>query len=112
MSVMRMQLLNSRTVRLDGLGTFTVIARTMLRLYSIFAVNEKDVNPNQVTSLHFMFTPEYTRPAALGTTRALWQGVEFEKWTGGTATDGNEGSDDGNGGNAGGGGGLDENPLG
>jgi len=38
--------------------------------------------------------------------------VEFEKWTGGTATDGNEGSDDGNGGNAGGGGGLDENPLG
>lgn len=49
-----------------------------------------------------MFTPEYTRPAALGTTRALWQGVEFEKWTGGTATDGNEGSDDGNGGNAGG----------
>lgn len=28
MSVMRMQLLNSRTVRLDGLGTFTVIART------------------------------------------------------------------------------------
>ena len=73
---------------------------------------EKDVNPNQVTSLHFMFTPEYTRPAALGTTRALWQCVEFEKWTGGTATDGNEGSDDGNGGNAGGDGGLDENPLG
>ncbi len=31
---------------------------------------------------------------------------------GGTATDGNEGSDDGNGGNAGGDGGLDENHLG
>ena len=108
MSVMRMQLLNSRTVRLDGLGTFTVIARTRGKGVD----KEKDVNPNQVTSLHFMFTPEYTRPAALGTTRALWQGVEFEKWTGGTATDGNEGSDDGNGGNAGGDGGLDENPLG
>ena len=97
MSVMRMQLLNSRTVRLDGLGTFTVIARTRGKGVD----KEKDVNPNQVTSLHFM-----------GTTRALWQGVEFEKWTGGTATDGNEGSGDGNGGNAGGDGGLDENPLG
>ena len=59
MSVMRMQLLNSRTVRLDGLGTFTVIARTRGKGVD----KEKDVNPNQVTSLHFMFTPEYTRPA-------------------------------------------------
>ena len=67
MSVMRLQLLNSRSVRLDGLGTFTVIART--RGKGVDA--EKDVSPNQVTSLHFMFTPEYTRPAALGTTRAL-----------------------------------------
>ena len=109
MSVMRMQLLNSRTVRLDGLGTFTVIARTRGKGVD----NEKDVNPNQVTSLHFMFTPEYTRPAALGTTRALWQGVEFEKWTGvnGSAGDG-EDPDDNGGGNSGGDGGLDENPLG
>ena len=58
-----------------SLGTFTVIARTRGKGVD----HEKDVNPNQVTSLHFMFTPEYTRPAALGTTRALWQGVEFEK---------------------------------
>ena len=60
-----------------------------------------------------MFTPEYTRPAALGPTRALWQGVEFEKWTGvnGSAGDG-EDSDDNGGGNSGGDGGLDENPLG
>lgn len=108
MSVMRSQLLNSRSVRLDGLGTFTVIARTRGKGVD----NEKDVNPNQVTSLRFMFTPEYTRPAALGTTRALWQGVEFEKWTGvnGSAGDG-EDSDDG-GGNPGGDGGVDEDPLG
>ena len=45
MSVMRMQLLNSRTVRLDGLGTFTVIARTRGKGVD----NEKDVNPNQVS---------------------------------------------------------------
>ena len=107
MSVMRLQLLNSRTVRLDGLGTFTVIART--RGKGVDA--EKDVSPNQVTSLHFMFTPEYTRPAALGTTRALWQGVEFEKWTGKDASV-DDGKDDGNGGGSDGDGGIEDDPLG
>lgn len=106
-SVMRLQLLNSRTVRLDGLGTFTVMARTRGKGVD----NEKDVTPNQVTSLHFMFTPEYTRPAALGTTRALWQGVEFEKWTG-KDTAGDDDSGNGGGGNSGGEGGLGEDPLG
>lgn len=106
-SVMRLQLLNSRTVRLDGLGTFTVMARTRGKGVD----NEKDVTPNQVTSLHFMFTPEYTRPAALGTTRALWQGVEFEKWTGKDAA-GDDDSGNGGGGNSGGEGGLGEDPLG
>lgn len=92
MSVMRMQLLNSRSVRLDGLGTFTVIARTRGRGVD----KAEDVSPNQVNSLHFMFTPEYTRSAALGTTRAFWQGVEFEKWTGKGTAAGSEdtGSDD------------------
>ena len=109
MSVMRLQLLNSRSVRLDGLGTFTVIART--RGKGVDA--EKDVSPNQVTSLHFMFTPEYTRPAALGTTRALWQGVEFEKWTGkDVSSDDGKDPDDGNGGGSGGDGGIEDDPLG
>ena len=108
MSVMREQLLNSRTVRLEGLGTFTMIAKAGGKGVEL----ESKVSSSQIVSLRCQFTPEYTRPAALGTTRALWQGVEFEKWTGGTATDGNEGSGDGNGGNAGGDGGLDENPLG
>ena len=108
MSVMRMQLLNSRTVRLDGLGTFTVIART--RIFR----SKHEVQGCYLIRVYILLViyPLAPCPAALGTTRALWQGVEFEKWTGGTATDGNEGSDDGNGGNAGGGGGLDENPLG
>ena len=94
MSVMRLQLLNSRTVRLDGLGTFTVIART--RGKGVDA--EKDVSPN-------------TRPAALGTTRALWQGVEFEKWTGKDASV-DDGKDDGNGGGSDGDGGIEDDPLG
>lgn len=105
-SVMRSQLLNSRSVRLDGLGTFTVLARTRGRGVE----NEKDVSPNQVASLHFMFTPEYTRPAALGTTRALWQGVEFEKWVGKGASADDEGPDNGGGGSDGGS--IEDNPLG
>ena len=73
MSAMREQLLNSRTVRLDGLGTFTMKARTQGR-----GVESADkVNPNQITALKCQFTAEYTRPAAIGTTRALLQGVQF-----------------------------------
>ena len=104
MTTMRLHLLNSRTVRLDGLGTFTMKARTRGKGVE----EEKDVNPNQVTALRCQFTPEYTRPAAIGTTRALLQGVEFEKWTG-KVTD-----ESGDGGNTGGGGSGDENdnPLG
>ena len=66
------------------------------------------VNPNQVTALRCQFTPEYTRPAAIGTTRALLQGVEFQKWNG-KATDDKETPDDG--GNTDGGD-DNENPLG
>lgn len=94
MTVMRSELLNSRSVRLDGLGTFTMKARTRGKGVE----NEKDVNPNQVVALRCHFTDEYTRPAALGTTRALIQGVQFEKASKiGNATDGN-GSGEGEGG--------------
>ena len=89
MTVMRSQLLNSRTVRLDGLGTFTMKARTRGK----GVVKSEDVNPNQVTALRCQFTPEYTRPAAIGTTRAMLQGVEFEKWTG-VVTDGKDDAGD------------------
>ena len=92
MTVMRSELLNSRSVRLDGLGTFTMKARTRGKGVE----NEKDVSPNQVSSLRCHFTDEYTRPAALGTTRALIQGVQFEKAgkhgvTGGDAGEGDTG---------------------
>lgn len=67
MSVMREYLLNSRSVRLDGLGTFTMKACTRGK-----GVESADkVNPNQIIFLKCQFTPEYTRPAAIGTTRAL-----------------------------------------
>ena len=74
MSTMRMHLLNSRTVRLNGLGTFTMKARTRGK----GTEKAEDVNRIMVTALRCQFTPEYTRPAAIGTTRALIQGVEFD----------------------------------
>ena len=101
MSTMRMHLLNSRTVRLNGLGTFTMKARTRGK------GTEKAEDVNQVTALRCQFTPEYTRPAAIGTTRALIQGVEFEKWKGTTADDNSSGN-----GNGGPDSGEEENPLG
>ena len=73
MTTMRAELLNSRTVRLEGLGTFTMKARTSGK----GVLSADKVNPNQITLLRCQFTPEYSRPAAIGTTRALLQGVQF-----------------------------------
>lgn len=74
MEVMREQLLNSRTVRLDGLGTFTMIAKAGGN-----GVASKDkVNPSQIKNLRCQFTPEYRRSAGAGVTRALTEGVEYE----------------------------------
>ncbi len=74
MEVMREQLLNSRTVRLDGLGTFTMIAKAGGN-----GVATKDkVNPSQIRNLRCQFTPEYKRAVGAGVTRALTEGVEYE----------------------------------
>ena len=73
MEVMREQLLNSRTVRLDGLGTFTMIAKAG---GNGVAVADK-VNPGQIKNLRCQFTPEYKRPEGSPATRALTEGVEY-----------------------------------
>ena len=73
MSVMREQLLNSRTVRLEGLGTFTMLAKAGGK----GVVLESKVSSSQIVSLRGQFTPEYTRSADGVTTRALTSGVEF-----------------------------------
>ena len=85
MTAMRSALLDSKTVRLDGLGTFTMKARTRGRGVD----KEEEVNPNQVAAL-------LCRPAAIGTTRALFQGVEFQKASG-IGASGNNGSGGGDG---------------
>ena len=72
-AVMREQLLNSRTVRLEGLGTFTMIAKAGGKGVEL----ESKVSSSQITSLRCQFTPEYTRAANGSATRALTTGVEF-----------------------------------
>ena len=71
MTVMRSQLLNSRTVRLDVLGTFTMKARTRGKGVE----TPEEVNPNQVTALRCQFAPEYIRPAANYTCIASGRGI-------------------------------------
>lgn len=73
MTTMRVHLLNSYTVKLEGLGSFTMIAHTRGQGVK----TAKEVNPNQVTYLRCQFTPEYTQSAGSTRTRALIQGVKF-----------------------------------
>lgn len=73
MSAMREQLQSSRTVRLDGLGTFTMIAKAGGK-----GVESADkVNPGQIAHLRCRFTPEFKRPKGSATTRALTEGVTY-----------------------------------
>lgn len=65
--------MNSHSVRLEGLGTFTMGIRSRGKGVD----TEEKVNPNQITWVHCRFTPEYFRPIAVGTTRALTQGMTF-----------------------------------
>ncbi|MCD7899880.1 MAG: HU family DNA-binding protein [Bacteroides sp.] len=106
-SVMREQLLNGRSVRLDGLGTFTLV----IHANGKGVENAEDVSSNQITRLECRFTPEYTRSAGNQTTRALLEGVEYVKLTeltgkSNAASNDDEGDpdpdDNGNGGNDGG----------
>lgn len=70
---MREQLLNSRTVKLEGLGTFTLVCQSRCKGVD----EEADVSPAQITGLRCQFTPEYTRDAGGNITRALIQGATY-----------------------------------
>lgn len=72
LTVMREELLNGHTVRLDGLGTFTLRVRT--RGKGVATADE--VGPNQVVSIRCLFTPEFRREGSR-VTRSLTHGVKF-----------------------------------
>lgn len=76
MRVMSRHLMNSTSVRLDGLGTFTVVAHSRGNGVD----DAEDVNPSQISRLRIRFTPEYTRNSFEGTTRAIFENVKFSKW--------------------------------
>jgi predicted histone-like DNA-binding protein len=75
--VMSNALLNSQTVRLDGFGTFTVIAKTGGKGVD----SPEKVTPSQVNYLKIQFTPSSTRTPG-GATRAMYNGVAYERWDG------------------------------
>ena len=70
---MNIYLREGHTVRLDGLGTFTIYGRSKGK-----GVEEKeDVRPSQFTNLICKFTPEYTVSTGGTRTRALLDDIEF-----------------------------------
>ena len=104
--------LTAGTVRLEGLGTFTMVAKACGKGVE----QESKVSSSQIVSLRCQFTPEYTRSAG-NTTRALTAGVEFvhvKDVAAGLIADGdteNPGGDDKpGGGNTPGGGGVTPDP--
>ena len=73
MSSMRTHLLNSNSVKLDGFGTFTVIAHSNEQGVE----KEEDVNASQINRLVIRFMPEYTRTSFSGKTTKFYDGVTF-----------------------------------
>lgn len=104
MAVMRDQLLNSCTVRLDGLGTFTMVAHAG----GNGVEKPEDVSSSQISRLVCRFTPEYKRPSGSTSTRALLDGVEYINITqlGGTISSSTDDEDEDTGGNGGNDGGF------
>ncbi len=78
-SVMREQLQNSRTVCLEGLGSFTMISSS-----SGNGVNTPDeVKPSQIRRLRIRFTPTGMRDSGKsGVTRSMFTGIEYQRWEG------------------------------
>ncbi len=77
-TVMGRLLLNSQTVKLDGLGTFTLIAKS-----SGNGVDTPEkVSPSQIRALRIQFTPEGTRAPGGALTRAIFSGIQYERLDG------------------------------
>ena len=102
MVAMRQELLNSQTVKLDGLGSFTF--RACAKGKGVETAEE--VDPSQIKLLRCHFTPEGKRNGSGGTTRAMTTGIKYQRADGlsGVTTDDLEidGGGGGNGGNTGG----------
>lgn len=70
---MNVYLREGHSVRLDGVGIFTVYGRTR----GTGVIDKKDVRPSQFTSLQLKFTPEYHVAVGGARTRSLLNDIEF-----------------------------------
>lgn len=90
MDTMRMHLMDSKSVCLDGLGTFTVICNA--KGYGV--ETEEEVAAAQIKQLKVRFTPTYTRSSFEGVTRDMFRGVTFEKYDPKSKNSSDNGDDD------------------
>jgi predicted histone-like DNA-binding protein len=77
-SEMNDKLINGNSVRLDGLGSFTLVARAGGQGVE----TPEEVNAGQIKSVSVRFTPTAKRTATRGTSYALLEGLEFQRWSG------------------------------
>lgn len=94
---MNIYLREGHTVRLNGLGTYTVYGRTKGK----GVINKEDVRPSQFGSLVLKFTPEYKVSVGGTRTRTLLSDIEFthidrltKSVTGNNSGDNTGGNDD------------------
>jgi predicted histone-like DNA-binding protein len=66
----------SRSVNLDGLGTFTMICGSQGNGVD----KPEDVNPSQINNLKVHFTPSYTVDPTGNRTRAMFDSYEFVRY--------------------------------
>jgi predicted histone-like DNA-binding protein len=75
MDIIQQNLLNSRSVCIDRLGTFTIGCRSSGNGVD----NKEEVNSKQITELKVRFTPSFSRNQYNGITYPMFEGVTFEK---------------------------------
>lgn len=72
---MSKHLLDGKTVKLDGLGTFTVKAHSAGNGVD----TPEEVSAEQINYLTIQFTPCYQRTGGMGVVRKIFKGVRFSK---------------------------------
>lgn len=72
------KLMNGHSVRLNGFGSFTAVIKSN----GNGVKTPQEVNSSQIKSMGIRFTPSGKRTPMQGLTRAMFDGVEFKRWSG------------------------------
>lgn len=73
--VLKELLTNSRSVSIDGLGTFRLSCTSRGGVDT-----PEEVNAGQIKRLRILFNPSFTRNPGEGTTRGMFTGIEYVKY--------------------------------